>query len=593
MATIELYEDRITLTCGDRDHELAKRIPGGKYKKPVWWFPKSFGVCLAARAEFGSALDVGPALNEWAGAYLQWRASMMQRPFPVGGTLDGPFRTANGLEERNHQVWGGDLLSYIGRGLLLDPMRLGKTLTVLRAMRLRGITQFLVVAPNSTLYKWEKEIELWYPAAAELGVTVVQGTPTKKVKLIENAAGPVVINWEGIRTLSRLAPYGSIELTDKQKVDGPLNRHPFDGLIADEVHRAVDPHSQQTRAYWSLAHNIPIRFGLSGTVIPNGPEDLWGVMYGLVPEEYPVKSHYVSRYTLSGQGQHGFEVWGWNPHTKQELFTILDPRTVRRTWGEAGVEMPPQLPPDIRGLTMEGPQRKAYDALKKEMALTEGDQLLVVHNPLELEIRLIQASCATPVLGKVMKKFTVTEEKDDVIESWVEEKEVTTVESLKMPSCKVVALLEVIEEAAGESIVVFAESKLLINLFDEQLKKAKITFIRITGDEPAGIRQENIEAFQDGRAQVALCTYATASEGITLSRGTILVRAQRSRSMVQSTQASARTEAMGKTEPTQVIDLFTQDSRESRVWDRGEVKEGHLADLVRDELRAELAAVKM
>lgn len=581
MARIDLVDGEIVLDCPDREHELAKRIPGGRYRRPLWHFQLSFGVCLAAREEFGSRLDVGPELDAWALSYLFWREQMMQRPYQSDG-LEPAFQNVAGHTERNHQVWGGNLLSNIGRGLLLDPMRLGKTITVLRALRLRGLTNFLVVAPNTTLYKWAKEIELWHPEAGALGVTVVKGTPTKKRKLIEEAKGPVVINWEGLRSLSRLAPYGSIELTDKQRVNGPLNDHPFDAGVFDEIHRAADPHAQQTRAFWSLSHAIPVRYGLSGTVLPNGPEDLWGVMYGLVPYEYPVKSHFVDRYTLSGQGSYGFEVWGWNPHRKQELFFILDPRMVRRTWGEAGVEMPPSLPPEVRGVEMEGPQRKAYDTLKKEMALTEGDQLLVVQNPLELELRLIQAACATPVLGKTQRTFTDKETGEKT------EREVTTVESLKMPSCKVNALLDIIEEAGSDGIVVFAESKLLINLMEEQLLKAKVSVTRLTGDEPPGLRQENIELFQAGEKQVILCTYGAGSEGITLSRGTILVRAQRARSMVQSVQAAARTEAMGKTEPTQVIDLFTLDSRESRVWDRGDVKEGHLAELVRDDLRQEL-----
>lgn len=564
----------IILTCSDREHDLAKRIPGGRYKKPVWTYPLSFGTCLAARAEFGASLTVGPALNEWAGAYLDWRAAMLQRPFNLSPNLEGPFKT-----ERQHQVWGGDLLSYVGRGLLLDPMRLGKTITVLRALRNRGLTQFLVVAPNTTLLNWKKEIEMWHPKAASAGVTVVKGTPLQKAKLIAAAEGPVVINWEGIRSLSRLAPYGSIELTEKQKTAGPLNLHHFDAIVADEIHRAVDPHAQQTRAFWSLAHAAGIRYGLSGTILPNSPEDLWAVMYGLVPYEYPVKSHFVDRYTLSGQGSFGFEVWGWNPHTKAELFTILDPRTVRRTWGEAGVVMPEKLPPQVRGVEMEGPQGKTYAQLKKQLALSEGDQLLVVQNPLELQIRLIQAACATPVLGSALRKFTDKETGEEI------EREVTTIESLKMPSCKINALFDIIEEAAGESIVVFAESKLLINLAEEQLKKGKITVGRITGDEPPGVRQDNMEAFQAGNIQVILCTYGAGSEGITLSRGTILVRLQRSRSMVQSAQAEARTEAMGKAEPTQVIDVFTTDSIESRVWDAGDVKAGHLAELLRDELR--------
>lgn len=559
----------IVLTCGDRDHELAKRIPGGRFHKPVWVFPASFGTCLAARAEFGARLEVGPALNEWAGQYLDWRAQALERPFSA--EYGSVFQATNGDRERTHQVWGGDLLAYLGRGALLDPMRLGKTITVLRALRLRKISRFLVVAPNTATTKWRREIEKWFPDAGP--AVIVRGTPTQKRRLIEESSGPVVVNWEAIRSLGRLERYGDLELTEKQRTRGPLNLAGFEAVVADEAHRMVDPHSQQTRAMWALLDDVEIKYLLTGTILTTSPEDLWSPMRGIAPHEYPVRSHFISRYTLSGRGQYGFEVWGWNPATSEELHTFLDPRIVRRTWESVGVEVPPTLPPEIRPVYMEAGQAKAYAALKKELALAEGDQLLLVQNPLELATRLIQAAGATPVLGKKMRKF------ED------EEREITTVEALKMPSCKVDALLDILEELAGDSVVVFAESKLLINLVEEQLTKAKFSVVRITGDEGPGLRQENIDAFQDGRAQVVLCTYAAGSEAITLDRANVVVRLQRPRSMVQFQQAAARTLGMSKQDPTQVIDVFTEQSIESRVWDQNEVKEGYLAELLRDELR--------
>lgn len=567
----------IVLTCNARDHELAKRIPGGRYRDGEWHYPLAFTTCMAARAEFGQELTVGEELNAWAGGYLTWRATAMQRPFP---SLYGPAFDTGELDEdgepiieKAHQVEGGDWLAYVGRGLLLDPMRLGKTISVLRALRNRGITNFILIAPNTSLWKWAAEIRRWHPEAAALGITIVKGTPTKKAALIAAAKGPVVINWEGIRSLSRLAPYGSIELTEKQRQDGPLNLHPFDAIVADEVHRAVDPHAQQTRAYWTLMHATPIRFGLSGTVLTNGPADPWAVMHGIAPHEYPVRSHYLERYTMSGQGRYGYETWGWSLQHRDELFFVWDARALRRTPDEAGVIMPDKLPPEVRGVEMEGPQRKAYDALKKELALADSTELLIVKNPLELATRLIQASAGVPILGRKTVRV------DD------QEVEVVTVEALKMPSVKVTALLEILEEAAGDPTIVFSESKLLVNLAEVELKKAGYGVVRITGDEHPAQRQENIEAFQDGRAQVVLCTYAAASESITLSRGRILVRLQRPRSMVHFVQASARGDAMGKPDPVQLVDVFTLDSIESRVWDAVDVKDGYLQDLLRDELR--------
>ncbi len=561
-ATIDLVGDRIVLTVGPRDHELAKRIPGGNFKGGVWSFPRGYQVCLAARAEFGDSLVVGDSLNQWGHSYKAWRSH-------VGS--DELFLSVGDDRLMQHQVTGAAWLEHVGRGAVLDDRGLGKTITTIAGMRAFDIKRFLVVSPATLVKNWAREIEKWYPEAGS--VSIVRGTPTVKAKQISESAGPVVVGWESMRTLSRLAPYGDIELSAKERAPGPLNEAGLEGVIFDEVHRAVDPHAKQTRAFWTIAHGCDVRMAATATPIVNSPEDMWSILYGLVPYEVPwPRSKWIARYCLSGQGRFGFEVWGFNPHTKDELFAVVDGRLLRRTWESSGVEKPTAMPPQVREVEMETKQRKAYDLLKKELTLPSEDsgEPLLVKNPLELATRLVQAAAGVPMLEEHNLEDGTT---------------VVKVVALGLPSAKWSAMLDILADTKGEPIVVFAESRLLIDLIAGQLEKTKVSYVRITGAEAPGARQESIDKFQAGESRVALCTYGAGAEGITLTRANIVVRLQRSWSMVKNFQALGRIDRIGQTRPVQVIDVLTSDSIESRVWDAGEVKEGYLQELLRDELR--------
>jgi SNF2 family DNA or RNA helicase len=100
------------------------------------------------------------------------------------------------------------------RGLLADEPGLGKTAQAIRALKAlkdKGEDVFpaLVVCPNTLKTNWEREFDKWWPG---INVQVIKGTPTQRRKAFEDEAEVYVINWESLRTHSRLSPYGSIAL---------------------------------------------------------------------------------------------------------------------------------------------------------------------------------------------------------------------------------------------------------------------------------------------------------------------------------------------------------------------------------------------
>ncbi len=132
------------------------------------------------------------------------------------------------------------------------------------------------------------------------------------------------------------------------------------------------------------------------------------------------------------------------------------------------------MPPQVREVEMETKQRKAYDLLKKELTLPseDGGEPLLVKNPLELATRLVQAAAGVPMLEEHNLEDGTT---------------VVKVVALGLPSAKWSAMLDILADTKGEPIVVFAESRLLIDLIAGQLEKTKVSYVRITGAEAPGL----------------------------------------------------------------------------------------------------------
>lgn len=565
---LERREDELTLIASPRDKDLVTRIPGAHHDGQVWAFPLSWATCVAAREVFGDRLVVGPAAAEWSWAEHGLNGDLKiikhGEVFPdeeVGDLY--PFQlTGVRWMEQGRQV------------LLTDEMGLGKTVQVLSALDPADFP-VLIVCTNSMKHTWAAEWEKWGPPHG--GIVVVGGTAAQRRKQLAQDASVFIINWEAVRLHSRVAPYGSIALTDAEKTPKELNEIGFRTVIADEVHRAADPKSKQTRGWWSVSHGAQVRIGLTGTPVVNRPSDLWSIMHGIRPQDFPRKSKFVDRFCHAGVNMHGiWEVWGLKEERKAELFSFLDPRMLRRT----KAEVLPQLPAktySTRYVDMEGRQLKAYRALEKEMIANVDGEYLVADSPLTLAGRLVQIAAGTPVLGELTRRDPTTGA----------DYTVTGVVALSAPSCKVDALLEILEEAPGEPLVVFAASRKLITLCAEVLEKKGISTVLLTGEVSPAARTQRVVLFQEGEAQVALCTTGAASEGITLTRASRAVFLQRDWSNVKNKQAEDRIHRIGQdADKVEIIDVITADSIEADVHEAGEMKEGFLQEIVRDRLRA-------
>lgn len=580
--------DKILINAEWRYKELAKSIPGAKWdaKQNQWHLPLSWSGCLALRSTFKSDLEIGPNLTQWAVNEKTGRIDPANFLREVTEQVDGD------QDLFPHQRAGVNFLSTARRALLADEPGLGKTAQAIRALKKlkdggEDVFPALVVCPNTLKKNWEREFALWWPGVK---VQVVSGTSAQRKKQFapfteEGVEGPdvLVINWESLRTHSRLAPYGSVALARCVECGGmnekvtpgrcevhkrELNEIDFKAVIADEVHRSKDPKSKQTRALWSATGGADIRYALTGTPIANDVVDLWTILHWLSPEEWPSKTRWIDRMVdtmLNAFG--GLMVLGIKSHMRDEFYATLNPR-MRRMLKNVVLPWLPEVTVERRDVEMSAKQKKAYNEMRDWMiAELEGGGVLSAPSVLTQTLRLLQFASSYAEM---------------TVDPLTGESKATLIE----PSCKIDALMDDISHGdfGGDSIAVSAVSRQLIELLSARLTKAGIAHGLITGAQNEDERQRAVDDFQAGRTKWILFTAQAGGVGITLTAARRLIRLQRPWSLVDDKQVNDRVHRIGSEIHDNIIitDYVTSGTVEERVREVLESKADSFEEVVKD-----------
>ena len=573
--------DQIRIDTEWRYKELCKGIPGATWSaaEKMWRAPLAWSTCLALRSVFKSELRIGPRLAEWATNELNTRVA------PCNALRE--LETADGDETLfPHQRAGVQFLAAARRALLADEPGLGKTAQTIRALKElkdRGEQVFpaLVVCPNTLKKNWKREFAMWWPG---VNVQVISGSATQRRKQFsEEDADVYVINWESLRSHSRLASYGSVALARCVDCGGhddkvsenrcevhkrELNAIDFKAVIADEIHRSKEPKSKQTRALWAASGDADIRYALTGTPIANNVLDLWPILHWIAPNEWPSKSRWIDRMVdtmFNAFG--GMMVIGVKPHMREEFDAAINPRMRRML----KAKVLPWLPPVIkerRDVEMSTKQKKAYEQMRDVMiAQLEGGEALTAPSPLTQTTRLLQfaSSYAGIAVDEITGEMSV---------------------ALSEPSCKIDSLMDDIDagDFGDDSVAVCAVSRQLIDILSACLEKAKIPHGLITGAQNEDERQKAIDDFQSGRIKWILFTAQAGGVGVTLTAARRLIMLQRPWSLVDYKQALDRVHRIGSEIHDSIVitDYVTEGTIEERVIQVLETKADNFEQIVKD-----------
>lgn len=583
---VELDESSkyIYITADWRYKELCKSIPGASYDSKVqqWRLPVSWSACLALRSTFKDDLVLGPNLMDWATHERNVRVDPSNalrdlEVLPEGEGDDDLFP---------HQRAGVKFLATAKRALLADEPGLGKTAQAIRALKKLqedGTEPFpaLIVCPNTLKKNWEREFAKWWP---DVKVQVIKGSATQRRKQFAEEADVYVINWESLRSHSRLAPYGSVALARCSTCGGhddrvtearcevhqrELNVIDFQAVIADEMHRSKEPKSKQTRALWAASGDAEIRFALTGTPVANNVLDMWSILHWLSPDEWPSKTRWIDRMVdtmLNAFG--GMMVLGVKPSMEQEFYAAINPR-MRRMLKQRVLPWLPEMMFERRDVEMSAKQAKAYKDMRENMiAELEGvGEAVVAPSVLTQTTRLHQFASS---FAEMVTDETTLEQKVILAE----------------PSCKVDAVMDDIKEGdfGDDSVAVCAVSRQLIELLSARMTKEGIAHGLITGAQSEEERQKAIDDFQSGKIKWILFTAQAGGVGVTLTTARRLIMLQRPWSLVDHKQALDRIHRIGSEIHDSVIimDYVTEGTIEERVLQVLETKADNFEQIVRD-----------
>lgn len=152
-------------------------------------------------------------------------------------------------------------------GLFLD-MGLGKSSitlsSIVKLMDRFEVAKTLVIAPKLVAEQtWPAEVSKW-EHTKHLKVSVVAGSPTKRLKALREEADIYTIGRDNIKWLVDTLGRGGWD---------------FDMLVIDELSSFKNPASQRFKALRKVSYLSPRRVGLTGTPSPNSLMDLWSQLY--------------------------------------------------------------------------------------------------------------------------------------------------------------------------------------------------------------------------------------------------------------------------------------------------------------------------
>lgn len=386
----------------------------------------------------------------------------------------------------------------------------GKTIPslfrILDLLKSGAISDALVVAPKSALGAWERDIELFDSLDREI--------------LKDNIT---LINYDKVWRGDKKSPYYK----------------KWGCIVLDEAHNIKNRTSRRSAFLLKIATMSDYRYLLTGTPISNGAlENIWSLYCFLDP--YLERGRVYSR--IFGGSYRAFEekYCILNMYHKpssyihvRELQDIINEHSYRVKKVEC-LDLPEKLPDEI--IKVDLAEKALYKKLATESAILEYE--ILAENPLSRLVKLRQL-----VSGHIK----------------------TDNQLIDLSNNKIPILQEIIEGYPDDKkLVIFAEFKYSISKISELLRKMKIRFITLDGDQ----KDKTIwRKFQnDKNIRVIVCQYKTASAGIDLFASDTMIYYEPTLISNILEQSRDRIHRTGQKEKCSYIHLITKGTVEVDIY---------------------------
>lgn len=283
----------------------------------------------------------------------------------------------------------------------------GKTIAGLTAIeeliRDKHIRHALVVAPKRVArVVWPDEIALW-SHTRKLRRQVITGSPQQRAEMLAQVPdfdvsiiGLDVVVW----LLEELMQY-------------PLDHPVFDLLVIDEVSKLRDPGGVRARRLLRYGKRWRMIWGLTGTLRPSGPADLFMPATVVTKAKLWGKSFYAWRKSRFYPTDYQGYTWAPLPGAEETINAELAPLCV--TLRDDELPQLPELSVLFDRVQLPAAARGQYEDMHEKLALRDGDDLVIAAS----------TAVATGKLAQIANGFVYDNGQTIVVHSekqaWVED----------------------------------------------------------------------------------------------------------------------------------------------------------------------------
>ena len=408
-------------------------------------------------------------------------------------------------------------------GVLADDMGLGKTLQTIAhlvAEQRRGALDrpALIVAPTSLVGNWRRECSRFAPG---LRVLVLHGLE-RRGRFDDIAHHDVVL------TTYPLLPRDA-EILIKQ---------PWHAVVLDEAQTIKNAKTQAAQVVQLLQARH--RICLSGTPMENHLGEIWSLFEFLLPGYLSSETRFKTlfRTPIEKQGD------------TQRLALLrrrLAPFMLRRTKDMVATELPPKVETVVR-VQFDAPQANLYETIRLSTEQSVRDALaekgLARSHIMVLDALLkLRQVCCDPRLVSIpqARKVKVSAKLD-----WLMQ-----------------ALPEMVQE--GRRILLFSQFTSMLELIEERLKAAGLTWVKLTGQSPGHQRDALVERFTSGEVPIFLISLKAGGVGLNLPQADTVIHYDPWWNPAVEHQATDRAHRLGQTQTVFVYKLVAEDTLEERI----------------------------
>jgi len=527
--------------------ETLKAIPEARWnaKHRAWTYPATIQHLVMLKRALGDALRLDATAQRLVNEARAAKAAEREAAQHKSDASEAPDIPHLKTRAWRHQRQAFAFANTLKRAVLAMEMGTGKTLVSLGFIAENTERAAVVLAPKRVVRVWPAEIDKHLADPGQWHVLpLAEGPTAKRAKAIEAAQR------EAAQAGKRLLVAVNYEASHREPLAGALKRLEPDVVVLDEVHRIKSRTGKASKFAAALAAGADHRLGLTGTLIPNGPEDVWAQFRAIDPNLLGPWTQFSREHLVYNDfgGVAGYK-------DLELLHHKIDRRAYRVT--QDVLDLPPvqhqvvpvDLKPGTRRLA-----REIYDELRVQLG----------HGSITTSIFLTKLLRVQQLTGGVAVL-------DDGTHEIVDTAKADALEDLLTDLPK------------NEPVVVFATFHDDLDAIERVTEKLGRRYAELSG------RRDQLEAWQRGEADVIGIQTHAGGVGIDATRAAICVYYSHTYNYGAFEQSQKRVHRPGQTRPVRMYYLIATDSVDEDIHAALTAKK-NLAEYVLERARRAKAA---